>query len=325
MAYIQLSVVTPCFNEEEVIGAFYESLKSTLDSLELIYEIIFIDDGSTDNTLGLLNQLAVTDPTVRVLSFTRNFGHQVAVTAGLDFARGEAIVTMDGDLQHPPDVIPRMLAELKPGVDVVYAVRSRQTDAGWLKRLTSWFYYSLLSQTVEQTVIPGAADFRLLSQRAVQTLNSMRERHRFLRGMVPWMGFPARTVSYCAPPRFAGRSKYTWMKMLRLAINGLFSFSNLPLNLALWLGILTSTAGFIYLVYILVCWVVWHDLVRGWGSLISSLLILGGIQLLCIGLLARYLGMVFDEVKQRPLYLLKEDSSLDSRTNYDSTRDPSRN
>lgn len=314
----ELSVVAPCFNEAEVVCAFYESLSRVLQGLAYTYEIVFVDDGSTDETLALLNQLAARDKHVVVLSLTRNFGHQIALTAGIDHAHGQSVLVMDSDLQHPPELIPQMLDALEDGVDIVYAVRQETANVPFLKRLSSQWFYHIVNRWGGASLIPGAADFRLLSPRAATALKQMGERHRFLRGMVAWTGFRERVIPYSAPSRFAGRSKYSWTKMFQLALHAIFSFSVLPLRVVTLLGLVMVGLGILYLAYILVGLVLWREQTQpGWPSLLASLLILSGVQLLSLGVIATYVGMIFEEVKGRPLYFLKQ-------TRLDPRQDPQR-
>ena len=307
MVIPQLSVVAPCFNEEEVIRVFFQNLTSVLQSLARSYEIVFVDDGSTDDTLTILNQIAAEDEQVIVLSLTRNFGHQIALTAGMDHARGQRVLMMDSDLQHPPELIPQMIAALETGVDIVYAVRQETAQAGFLKRLSSQWFYAIINRWGGTSFLPGAADFRLMSPRAADAIRQMREQHRFLRGLFAWTGFPFSVIPYSAQPRRAGKSKYSWSKMFRLALDAIFSFSVLPLRIVTLLGLAMVCLGSAYLVYVLFGLFVWRDQVQpGWPSLLASLLILSGVQLLSLGVIATYVGMIFEQVKQRPLYFLKQ-------------------
>ncbi|MBI4789475.1 MAG: glycosyltransferase family 2 protein [Chloroflexi bacterium] len=302
-----LSVVTPCYNEADGVLAFYEMLRSTLERQGCSHEIIFVDDGSTDDTLPILNRIADANERVVVLSLTRNFGHQAALTAGMDHARGRMILVMDSDLQHPPELIPQMIRELATGADVVYAVRQETAGSGLFKRITSNGFYALMNRFGAAPFIPGAADFRLLSERANESIRQMRETHRFLRGLVTWTGYPAKVISYRANPRGAGKSKYTWSKMIRLAFDATFSFSVLPLRFVTGLGLALIGLGLAYLVYILVGVIAWPESVQpGWPSVIASLLVLSGVQLLSLGVIATYVGMIFEQVKGRPLYVLKQ-------------------
>lgn len=302
-----LSIVTPCYNESEVVQLFYNAVKPVLDTLpDLDYEIIFIDDGSIDDTLLRLNEIASRDKTVRVCSLSRNFGHQIALTAGLDFARGDAIILMDSDLQHPPSSIPELVAKWREGYDVVSAVRENSQGASWLKDFTSnsfYFIFNLLSPT---HVPKGAADFCLLSRRVCDTLNNMPERHRLLRGMISWTGFKRALVPYVCAERVAGQSKYSLAKMVGLALDAVFSFSAQPLKLAFRMGLLMAVLGFSYLFWTVVSGLIHGSLVPGYASLIGVTVTLGGFQLAFIGLIGEYLARVFEEVKGRPTYLVKQ-------------------
>jgi dolichol-phosphate mannosyltransferase len=303
-----LCVVSPCWNEAEVIETFYVELKSVLMALQdMDYTIIFVDDGSTDSTLERLNSLATRDERVKVYSLSRNFGHQIALTAGIQAASADAIVMMDSDLQHPPSLIPEMVSLWAKGYDVVIAVRRRTADASLIKRITSACFYRLINLLSETPIVPGAADFCLLSRVAHEALKNMPERNRFLRGMVSWIGFKRALVPYDAPPRAAGRSKYTLRRMLSLALNGVFAFSAEPLRLSSRLGLVIVLLGLAYTGYILGRYALFGDLVKGWSSVICSILVIGGLQLLSIGLLGEYLARVFDEVKQRPICLFRQE------------------
>lgn len=302
----RICIISPCYNEAEVIETFYRELKSILGSMsELDHEILFVDDGSTDDTLAHLNNLARSDDRVRVVSLSRNFGHQVALTAGLDAARGDAVILLDSDLQHPPALIPEMVQRWRQGYQVVSAVRNGTADASCFKRLSSKAFYWLLNRLSDTRIETGAADFCLLSRPAHRALRKMPERHRFLRGMISWIGFKRAFVPYVASARAAGKSKYSLWQMLNLALDAIFSFSALPIKLATRLGLVITVLGFVYLCYVLACYFL-GDLVRGWSSLISVILIIGGLQMAFIGLIGEYLARVFEEVKGRPLYFLKQ-------------------
>ena len=304
---LMLSVVCPCYNESEVLGLFYSELKSVLDSLsDYAHEIIFVDDGSTDETSVLLDQLAEQDRTVRVRILSRNFGHQLALTAGLDIAKGDAVIMMDSDLQHPPALIPEMIQKWREGFDVISAVRSSSAGTSKMKDLSSKAFYQIVNMLSSTHITPNAADFCLLSRYVLSVLAGMRERHRFLRGMISWIGFRRAFIPYEASIRAAGRSKYTFFKMTALAMDAVFSFSATPLKLATRFGLIITFSGFIYLSWILGRFFFLDDLVAGWGSLICVTLILGGSQLVFIGLIGQYIARVFDEVKGRPMYIVKE-------------------
>jgi glycosyltransferase involved in cell wall biosynthesis len=305
-----ISIVAPFYNESEVIEYFYKELKGVLDVLEgITYEMIFVDDGSEDDTLTKLNCLAESDSKVRVYSLSRNFGHQIALTAGLDAARGAAVIMMDGDLQHPCKLIPEMIKKWRQGFEIVIAVREHTQDASWFKQLTSKIFYRLFNFMSDTNVHEGAADFTLLSRKSHQILRNMPERHRFLRGMVSWIGMSRALVRYQAPKRAAGRSKYSLLKMVSLAVEATLSFSTMPLRLATRAGFVITCLGFLYFVWIILRYLFVGDLVLGWGSLICVVLIVGGAQLSFIGLVGQYLARVFEEVKNRPIYIFKQSPS----------------
>jgi len=300
----------PCYNEAEVVELFYQRLKPVLTGLsDLEHRIVFVDDGSQDDTLARLERIARQDPCVRVLALSRNFGHQVALTAGLDAADADAVLMMDADLQHPPECIPTMVQRWRQGYDVVSAVRQRTADSSLFKRLSSAAFYWLVNHLSDTPIVPGAADFCLLSWQAVQALRQCPERHRFLRGMVSWIGFARATVPFTAPPRPAGRTKYAPARMLALALDAIFSFSIKPIRWATHLGLGAVGLSLVYLAYILYCLLRGVQLVAGWTSIIFVVTFLGGVQLAFIGVLGEYIGRIFEEVKRRPLYLLKATSS----------------
>jgi polyisoprenyl-phosphate glycosyltransferase len=302
----ELTIIAPCCNEAAVIDRFYAELVRALDGVDASWRVCFIDDGSTDTTLERLNGLAKSDRRVRVYSLSRNFGHQIALSAGLDVSLGSAVVMMDADLQHPPSIIPQMVALWRSGSDVVSAVREDTEGATWFKRATAGAFYRVINRFGETSIVPGAADFCLLSARAHAAVCAMPERHRFLRGMVSWIGFDRTYVQFQAPRRLAGQSKYTTLKMFGLALDALFSFSAAPMRMATRLGLALLVPGTLYFVYILARYLAMDDFVRGWGSLIGMLMIIGGIQLVFIGMVGEYLARIFEESKRRPLYFFKQ-------------------
>jgi len=302
-----LCVVSPCFNEAAGLREFCRALQRVLESqADLDHRIVLVDDGSTDGTLDVMNELAA-DPRIRVYSLSRNFGHQVALTAGCDVAEGDAVVLMDSDLQHPPETLPAMIARWRAGADVVSAVRLRTADASWFKRATARLFYGLLNSVSETRIEPGAADFVLLSGRAHAALLRLPERHRFLRGMVSWIGFRREFVEYVAPRRSAGKSNYTLRRMMRLASDALFSFSTAPVRLATRLGAAVLGCGLLYLAYIFYSIATRPDqIVPGWTSLVIVVLILSGVQIALIGLIGEYIARIFEEAKARPLYFFEQ-------------------
>ena len=303
-----LCVVTPCFNEASLIEQFLVTLRAELDRLPSArYRIVVVDDGSADGTLQILNRLAAADSRISVYSLSRNFGHQIALTAGLDVAEGDAILLMDSDLQHPPETARRMVEVWrKTHVDVISAIRRTTDDASLFKRWSASLFYWLINRLSETPIIPGAADFCLISARAHRALCAMPERHRFLRGMIAWIGFNRQVIEYDAPPRLSGESKYTIFKMVGLATDAILSFSSTPMKIATRVGAAAAVIGGGYLLYAFGRYFVVGDLERGWGSLMGAVLIIGGIQLLFLGLMGEYLVRLFDEAKRRPLYLFKQ-------------------
>lgn len=299
-------VVTPCFNEQDVIPLFFEELSVVMES-EPSYEftVVMVDDGSRDSTTEILCQIAGQDERLVPISLARNFGHQVALSAGLEFADADAVIMMDSDLQHPPSLIPQMLRAWEEGAEIVSTVRTKTEDASFLKNLSSRGYYAVLKRLTNVPIIEGAADFCLLSRVAHQALISMPEKHRFLRGMVSWIGFRRTFIPFDAPGRAAGESKYTLRKMLGMALDGAFSFSTAPMRMCFRLGACVMLGGASYLMYIIVRHFTVGDLVTGWASLISSMLILQGMQFMVLGVISEYLGRIFDEAKGRPLYVTR--------------------
>ncbi len=297
-----LSVVAPVYNEELLIDEFYARVCGALERLD--FELVLVDDGSTDGTAAALERLASTDPRVRVVYLSRNFGHQTALTAGLDHALGDAVVMLDADLQDPPELIPEMLGRWRNGCDVVYAVRQEREGESRFKLATARWFYSLFDKLAQVELQHNSGDFRLLDRRALDALLAMRERNRFLRGMTVWVGYTQAAVPYRRDPRYAGETKYTFSKMLRFSLDAISSFSHRPLQLATLLGFLISTLAFVAIPVVVVLRILGSYL-PGFGALTIAVLLLGGIQLIAIGIIGEYVGRIYDEVKGRPLYLVK--------------------
>ncbi len=297
-----LSVVAPVYNEEALIDEFYARACSALDGIE--FELVLVDDGSTDGCPAAMEALATNDPRVRVVSLSRNFGHQTALTAGLDHAHGDAVVMLDADLQDPPELIPRMLDHWRAGCDVVYAVREQRDGESRFKLATARWFYSLFDKLAQVELDHNSGDFRLLDRRALKALLSMRERNRFLRGMTVWVGYTQAAVPYRRDPRYAGETKYTVGKMLRFSLDAISSFSHRPLQLATLLGFLFSTLAFVAIPVVIVLRILGSYL-PGFGAITITVLLLGGIQLISIGIIGEYVGRIYDEVKGRPLYLVR--------------------
>ena len=305
-----LSVIVPCYNEAAVIRATHERLSRTLGSLpDIEFEIIFIDDGSSDDTFHVLTQLHATDRRVRVLRLSRNFGHQVAVTAGLTEAKGDAIAIIDADLQDPPELIPEMIDLWHAGNDVVYGSRVSRDGESRFKLWTAKAFYRIINRLSDTEIPLDTGDFRLIDRKVADVLLAMPERGRFLRGMVSWVGFKQTPVFYKREARHAGSSKYPLIKMIRFAMDGIVSFSVLPLRLAALTGLAAiwiALAGIVVAVVVRVFALYDLQLGRGWASLFVAILFMGGVQLLCLGLIGEYLGRIYTEVKQRPLYAVRE-------------------
>lgn len=310
----RLCVICPCYNEQAVLPRFHQALRSVLTTLiDVQAQIIFIDDGSADGTLDLLNTIADHDPDVRVYSLSRNFGHQIALSAGLDVADADAVIMMDCDLQHPPSLIPQMIEAWRQGFDVVSAVRQRTEHITFWKNLSSRAFYLLMNWCSDVPIRDGAADFCLLSRRAHQSLCNMPERHRFLRGLIAWIGFRRTYIPYTASARAAGDSKYHWRAMCSLAAGAAISFSVTPMRFAIYCGLLTATLGVIYGMYIFTRALQGADeFVPGWASVMCVILFLSGAQLLFIGIVGSYIGRIFEQVKGRPLYLFKQAPLIDT-------------
>jgi polyisoprenyl-phosphate glycosyltransferase len=305
----KISVVVPAHDEQGAIPQLVERLRSVLDAAAEEWEVVLVDDGSTDETWEQMRQASAADARVRSLRLSRNFGHQAALTAGLSVASGDGVVTMDSDLQHPPEAIPDLLAMAEQGYDVVYAVRVQREGEGWFKARASSGFYTLLNRLARMDLPQGAADFRFMSRRVVDALMAMPERHRFLRGMTRWVGYRQGVVSYESPARSSGASKYTLSRMLRFALTAIVSFSALPLRIASLLGFVASALGALYLVYVVAVRLFTDTVVPGWTSVVVAVLILGGAQLICLGIIGQYLGQMYDEVKGRPLFLIAEDTA----------------
>lgn len=298
-----LSVVAPAFDEQENLSEFYRRVDEALRGISL--ELVFVDDGSSDDTQAILRELAERDPRVRVVSLSRNFGHQAAITAGLDHARGDVAVVIDTDLQDPPELIVEMIERWREGADVVHAVRRTRTGETRTKLVTARWFYRLLARMTETEVRPDAGDFRLIDRAALDALRSMRERSRFLRGMSAWVGFEQADVSYDRDQRHAGETKYTLRRMLRFSFDAISSFSNAPLQLAMLFGFVFSAVAFLG-IPVAIAFRIAGEFVPGITTVLLVVLLLGGIQLITVGIIGEYLGRVYEEVKRRPLYLVRE-------------------
>jgi glycosyltransferase involved in cell wall biosynthesis len=318
-----ISVVIPVYNEAGNILELTRRLLAALsepaaaDGLGTAsYEILFVDDGSNDQTAALVLELAGRHPCIRLIRLSRNFGHQAALLAGLTEAAGQAVISLDGDLQHPPELIPDLLRQWRTGAEIVQAVRRETAGASWLKRTSSRGFYGLLSAISRSRITPGAADFRLLSREALEAFLACRERCRFNRGLVQWIGFETVEVQYDAAARFSGRSKYSYRAMLRLAGDAIFSFSTWPLRLAGLAGVVVSLAAGAYLLFVLAAPWLGFAVQPGWSSILATILALGGMNLIVLWILGEYVGRLFEEVKQRPLYITRRPRTQGTATNF---------
>jgi glycosyltransferase involved in cell wall biosynthesis len=300
-----LSVVAPLYNEEGNVAELVRRLRAAADGCFVEgYELVFVDDGSSDRTLELLRQHAAVDPRIVIVQLSRNFGHQLAATAGLDIARGDAVVLIDADLQDPPELIPAMIERWRAGYDVVYAVRRNRRGESPFKVWTARTFYRITRRLTKVAIPVDTGDFRLMSRRVVDALKSIRERHRFIRGLVSWVGYPQTAIEYDRDPRFAGDSKYPVSKMLRFAIDGITSFSDIPLRFASYFGFAVSAIAFVVAIVEIVLKIFTGYNLPGYTSTIFAILFLGGVQLIGIGILGEYIGRIYDEIKGRPLYVV---------------------
>jgi glycosyltransferase involved in cell wall biosynthesis len=303
---VTFSIVVPVFNEESVIDEFSRRVLAVMDSLGEPFEVIFVDDGSTDATFQKASLWASKSPSIKALKLSRNFGHQVALTAGMDAASGRAVVVMDGDLQHPPELIPQMASKWAEGFHVVNTARMETVGIPLKKKIFSKIFYKVINMDSEVPIYPDSADFRLMDRAAVEAFRQLREQDRFVRGLTSWIGFKQTSVPFNAPERHSGESKYTLRKMVKFAVNGITSFTTLPLKAVGIFGLVVAAASFIYAAFALYEKIVLGITVEGWTSLLVGILFLGGVQLISIGVLGAYIARIFTQVKNRPLYFVQE-------------------
>ncbi len=319
-----LSVVVPIYFEEKVVPEFYARVKKVLLDLQpkIDHEIVFIDDGSRDRSLELLKGLSQKDRTIRIISFSRNFGHQFAITAGMDHASGDAVVIIDGDLQDPPEIIPQMVEKWEEGFKVVYGVREKRKGENPVKLLTAKLFYRLIKLLSDTELPLDAGDFRLLDRKVVDALKAIREENRYIRGLVSWAGFIHYGLLYKRDPRYAGKTKFTLKKMVKFAFDGIMSFSDRPLKITAYLGFLITVASFLVALRIAIIKIIHPQvIVSGWTSLILTVLFMGGVQLISLGILGLYVGRQYREVKRRPLYIISEKMGFAESRNDLSPRD----
>lgn len=305
------SIVIPLYNEEEVVKECIKRVNGVCKNLDGDYEVIFVNDGSADKTEELTLAACKTNPKLKLLSFSRNFGHQIAITAGMDHAKGDAVIVMDADLQDPPEVIPKLISKYNEGYDVVYAVRSKRKGETIFKKWTSKAFYRFLRYMCNIDIPVDTGDFRLISRKVCDVMKSLTERNRYVRGLVSWVGFKQAAVEYVREERFAGETKYPLRKMLKLSMDGITSFSTKPLTISKNVGFVTAAAGFIYLIVVILNKFVFGKTIVGWASLAVLILLIGGIQLIMLGVVGEYIARIFDESKNRPLYIIEDKYNFD--------------
>jgi dolichol-phosphate mannosyltransferase len=302
---VTYSVVVPVYNEEPVVLETYKRLKQVMDSVNETYEIIFINDGSRDKTAFIISEICETDKNIKLLDFSRNFGHQVAITAGMDYTEGDAIIVIDADLQDPPEVIPKMIEKWKEGYDVVYGKRIERKGDTFFKKFTAAAFYRLLKRMTDVDIPVDTGDFRLIDRKVCNALAQIPERSRYVRGLISWLGFKQTGLEFSRDKRFAGETKYPLKKMLKFAFDAITSFSYKPLKLATYVGTLISIVGFIYLLVVIIQAIL-GSTQPGWASIIAVNLVFNGIVLVILGIIGEYIGRIYDEAKGRPLYIIKQ-------------------
>ena len=303
----KVSLLIPAYNEEETLALLYNELNKVLDDIyNYEFEILFVNDGSIDNTLNILRNLRQSDNRVNYISFSRNFGKETAMAAGLDYVTGDAVVILDADLQDPPELIKDMIFYWEKGYDDVYAKRRSREGETWLKKFTSRTYYRLLQKMTKIPIQKDTGDFRLLDRRAVESLKKIREKQRYTKGMFSWIGFNKKEILFDRKPRAAGETKWNYLKLFNLALEGVTSFTTFPLRISTILGILVSIFSILYMFIILIKSIIWKDPVQGYPSMMVTILFLGGVQLISLGIIGEYIGRIFNETKYRPLYIIDE-------------------
>jgi dolichol-phosphate mannosyltransferase len=307
-----LSVVAPCFNEEGVLHELYRRISQVLDDSVETWELVLVNDGSRDRTPEIMRELHAKDERVKVVDFARNFGHQIAVTAGMDYAQGDAVVLIDADLQDPPELILEMLAKWREGYEVVYAIRAERKGETWFKEFTAKMFYRIIYKITDIDIPMDTGDFRLMDRKVVNALKTMHEKHRFMRGMSVWVGFRQTGVKYVRAERYAGETKYPLKKMLKFAMDGITSFSYFPLQVATYFGFAAALLAVLGILVTIVLRLSGSHAFFGQATTLVSVLFLGGVQLICLGIIGEYLGRIYDEVKGRPLYIVREALGFDA-------------
>ncbi len=308
-----ISIVVPVFNEEDNIQHFYEAVCKTMKPLPYNFELVFVDDGSKDRSREILRELEKQDDRVQSIFLAKNSGHQLALTCGLDYADGHAVITMDGDMQHPPELIPVLLEKWEQGYEVVQTIRKTTQGVSAMKKLTSYYYYKVLNKLSNVHIQEGGSDFRLMDRVVVKAFRRYREHARFIRGMIGAMGFRQVQIEFVAPKRYAGVSKFSPKKMINFAIDGVLAYSNLPLRLGLYIGGISGILSILLIIHVLISKFVMDDAVAGWATTMACILFFGGMQMVILGIIGEYLGRVFEEVKNRPLYLIARGRPKDEK------------
>lgn len=308
---IKYSIIVPVFNEELVIAETYKRLTKVMSSLDESYEILFVNDGSRDKTSEIIEQFCKHDRSIKLINFSRNFGHQIAVTAGMEYSKGQAVVIIDADLQDPPEVIVQMIEKWKEGYDVVYGKRLKRHGESVFKKLTAKVFYRFLAKMTTVKMPVDVGDFRLIDRTVCDTMNSFTEKNRYVRGMVSWVGFKQTAVEYVREERFAGETKYPLKKMIKLAGDAILSFSYKPLKMSGLIGIVISALSFLYLIVIIFQKIFTNTTVEGWASILAVILFFNGISLILNGITAEYIGRIYEETKNRPLYIVSDTVGLD--------------
>ncbi|MCD4672106.1 MAG: glycosyltransferase family 2 protein [Anaerolineaceae bacterium] len=308
------TIIAPVYNETESLDELYRQICKVMDSSGEAWELVLVDDGSSDGSTDKIRQMAATDERVRPVIFARNFGHQIAVTAGMDYSRGQAVVVVDADLQDPPEVILQLIEKWREGYQVVYAVRAEREGETWFKKTSASLFYRLIFRITDVNIPLDTGDFRLLDRQVVDVMGQMRERHRFLRGMSSWAGFRQIGVPYKRAPRYAGTTKYPLRKMLVLALNAITGFSYVPLQIATYMGFISAAISILSIIVVIIMRLSGSQAFYGQATTLSAVLFLGGVQLISLGILGEYIGRIYDEVKGRPLYIVSEGPSDQSNS-----------
>lgn len=299
------SIIAPLYNEEEILPEFYRRMKAICDSFDGDYELIFVNDGSNDRSSEILLKIRSQNQKIKIINFSRNFGHQMAITAGIDHASGDAVIIIDADLQDPPEIIPLLIGKWKKGYEIVYGQRVAREGETVFKKGTAAIFYKILKIMTSYPIPENVSDFRLMDKKVVTVLRKVREQHRFMRGLVSWVGFKQGGVAFVRDPRYAGETKYPFRKMLKFALDGITSFSIVPLRMTIYLGFFIVVTTVIFAIWAFIMQFVFHATIQGWASLMIAILFLGGIQLLMSGVLGEYIGRIYEEVKKRPLYIIE--------------------